>query len=387
MRLAFALFTYFPHGGLTRDLIAIARTCRQRGHQVCVYAGECRGSLSDLSEAGIDLQLLPAKARTNHGKNRQFARQLKSAVAEFSPDLIIGFNKMPRLDVYYAADGCFAEKSRQRGWLYRATPRCRHSLAFEKAVFSRESATEILMIAQNQIDIFRNFYDTDEAYMTLLPPGISRDRIAGDDAQARRKIFRAQWQLDNDDKLLLTVGSGFRTKGLDRTLKAFASLPAPLLKRARLFIVGDGKMRPYEKIARQLGVDGKVRFMQGRDDVPEFLLGADLLLHPARQENTGTVLLEAMVAGLPVVTTDVCGYAHYVIDEKMGEALASPFDQSAFNHGVLRLLEAERSRWRERGRNFAQKADIYDMPSHACRRIETIFERTTKPAPNHLTNR
>ena len=189
MRLAFALFTYFPHGGLTRDLIAIVRTCRQRGHQVSVYAGECRGSLSDLSEAGIDLQLLSAKARTNHGKNRQFARQLKSAVAEFSPDLLVGFNKMPGLDVYYAADGCFASKRRQRGWWYRMMPRCRHFLAFEKAVFSRQSATEILMIAPNQMRIYQDFYGDLRARMTLLPPGISRDRMAGDDAPARRKRF------------------------------------------------------------------------------------------------------------------------------------------------------------------------------------------------------
>lgn len=377
MRLAFALFTCFPHGGLTRDLLAIARVCRQRGHRIRVYAGECRGDLDD----DIDIRPVPAGARTNHGKNRKFAGRLKSAVSEFSPDLIVGFNKMPGLDVYYAADGCFAEKSRERSWLYRATPRCRQHLSFEKAVFARDSATEILMIARNQTGIFRECYGTREARMTLLPPGISRDRIAGEDAPARRKIFRAQWQLDDNDKLLLAVGSGFRTKGLERTLKALASLPASL--RAHLFIVGAGKTRPFEKIARQLGVGGKVRFMQGRDDVPEFLLGADLLVHPARRENTGTVLLEAMVAGLPVITTDVCGYAHYVRDEKMGEVLASPFVQAGLNQRLRRLVEAERSMWRERGRAFAEKADIYDMPLHACRRIEAIFESSAMPPPNH----
>lgn len=46
-----------------------------------------------------------------------------------------------------------------------------------------------------------------------------------------------------------------------------------------------------------------------------------MFLHPAYSENTGTVLLEAMVAGLPVIATDVCGYAHYIVDEHMGKVL------------------------------------------------------------------
>ena len=368
MRLALVLFTYFPHGGLTRDLIAIARACRQRGHQVRVYAGECKGAVED----DLDVRLVPVKARTNHGKNRQFAHRLKSASAEFAPDLIVGFNKMPRLDVYYAADGCFADKARQRGWWYRITPRCRHYLAMEKAVFGRDSSTNILMIAGNQIPVFRDFYHTAETRMSMLPPGISRDRIASADATLSRNAFRRQWQLDDNDKLLLAVGSGFRTKGLERSLGALAGLPSTLRDKTHLFIVGNDKTPPFEKIARRLGIHSRVRFVGGRDDVPAFLLGADLLVHPARRENTGSVLLEAMVAGLPVITTDVCGYAQYVRDAGMGEVLPAPFVQSAFDRAVQRLLETTPNQWRERGRNFAQQADIYDLPLHACRRIETI---------------
>ena len=374
MKLAFALFVYFPHGGLTRDLIAIVRECRRRGHEIRVYAGECRGAVDD----DMDVCLLPPTARTNHGKNREFAGQLQSAVAEFSPDLIVGFNKMPEVDVYYAADGCFADKAGRRGWWYRMMPRCRHFLALEKSVFARECSTQILMIAENQMRAYQEYYDTPRQRITRLPPGIARDRIAGDDAQARRKFFREQWQLDDKDKLLVVVGSGFRTKGLDRALKALASLPAHLLDKTRLFVVGNDKVAPFEKIARRLGVHSKVRFLHGRDDVPEFLLGADLLVHPAYRENTGTVLLEAMVAGLPVITTDVCGYAHYVSDEGMGEVLPSPFEQLALNRGLLRLMEMERDIWQQRGRNFARTADIYDMPLHACRRLEEIAEQTKR---------
>ncbi|MGI9311678.1 MAG: glycosyltransferase family 1 protein [bacterium] len=368
MKFAFALFTYFPYGGLTRDLLAIAQACRRRGHRVRVYARECRGEV----DAQIDLQLLPAKARTNHGRDRAFAAQLTSATAAFAPDLAVGFNKMPHLDAYYAADGCFAHKSRARGLLYRMTPRCWHFLAFERAVFAPQSATEVLMISPVQSRVYRDFYRTPRERMHQLAPGIARDRIAGDDAPDRRARFRRQWNLRADDKLLLALGSGFRTKGLERTIAALASLPTALRARARLFVVGDDRAAPFERIARRLGVRAQVDFVGGRDDVPEFLLGADLLLHPAHRENTGTALLEAIVAGLPTVATDVCGYAHYVRDAAMGEVLASPFAQSALNDAVARLLESERDAWRIRGRDFAQHADIYDLPSHACDRLEAI---------------
>ena len=372
MRLAFALFTYFPYGGLTRDLIAIARACRRRGHQVCVYAGECRGNLED----DMDVRTVSAMSRTNHGKNRAFAAQLKDACAEFAPDLTVGFNKMPGLDVYYAADGCFAQKSHERGWLSRMTPRYRHYLAAEKAVFAHQSDTQILMLAKNQTDLYQHFYQTPHSRMSLLPPGIARDRVAGDDAETRRRLFREQWQLHDEDKVLLAVGSGFRTKGLERTISALASLPEPLRYQTRLLVVGDDKSARYEKIARQLGVGDQVKFVGGRDDVPEFLLGADLLVHPARRENTGTVLLEAMVAGLPVITTDVCGYAHYVSEHDMGEVLAAPFSQRLLTEGVQRLLGTAQNPWHARGRGFAGKADIYDLPLHACRALEAIFART-----------
>jgi hypothetical protein len=110
------------------------------------------------------------------------------------------------------------------------------------------------------------------------------------------------------------IGSGFKTKGLDRSLKALAALPAELRARTRLIAIGQDEPRPFLAQVRQLGLADRVEILKGRDDIPRFLLGADLLIHPAYNENTGTVLLEAVVSGLPVLTTAACGYAHYIED-------------------------------------------------------------------------
>ena len=61
-----------------------------------------------------------------------------------------------------------------------------------------------------------------------------------------------------------------------------------------------------------LGLADRISFLGHREDIPELMAAADLLVHPARHDTTGTVILEAVVNGLPVITTSTCGYAHHV---------------------------------------------------------------------------
>jgi UDP-glucose:(heptosyl)LPS alpha-1,3-glucosyltransferase len=113
--------------------------------------------------------------------------------------------------------------------------------------------------------------------------------------------------------------------------------------------------------------------MGGRADVPDFLLAADLLLHPARKENTGTVILEAMVAGLPMLVTDVCGYAKYVTQSGAGVVMSSPFEQSALNNQLVdMLLDDKKNERMQCALAFADKEDLYSMPEKAVEAIEVV---------------
>jgi UDP-glucose:(heptosyl)LPS alpha-1,3-glucosyltransferase len=291
-------------------------------------------------------------------------------------DAVVGFNKMPGLDIYYCADPCFEHKSRHlRPWWYRLTPRYRHFSHYERAIFTPGEPVEILMISPVQQALFERYYGTEPSRMTMLPPGISRDRRAPANAAEVRAEFRRELGLSDDQLLLLQIGSGFRTKGLDRSLEGMASLPESLRKRTRLFVIGQDDAAGFRSQAEGLGIAEQVQFFFGRDDVPRFLQGADLLIHPAYAENTGTVLLEAVVAGLPVLVTDVCGYAHYVAEAGAGKVLASPFDREAFSRELMSMLLADRSKWRNNGLQFADTADIYDMPARAADVIDRVLER------------
>ncbi len=119
-------------------------------------------------------------------------------------------------------------------------------------------------------------------------------------------------------------------------------------------------------MAKRLVLNDRVTIFMGRDYIPRFLLGADLLILPAYVENTGTVLLEAIVAGLPVLATDVCGYAHYVAEAGAGKLIPSPFVQAEYNRTLSEMLTSpERETWRSNGLKYAAVADIYSMPDRA----------------------
>ncbi len=371
--LAFCLFRYFPHGGLQRDMLAIATECHRRGHAVTVYTQSWQGP----RPAWLDVRLLRPVALTNHGQCRHYVRRLERALSGAPADLVVGFNKMPGLDVYYAADGCYqARVMEKHGRLYRLNPRYRLYRDFEEAVFGDESRTHILMLSQIQEALYVKHYGTPAGRIHFLPPNVARDRMAGPDGPQIRQPVRQQFGLAPDDKLLLQLGSGFRTKGLDRSIRALASLPHEVLIHTRLYVVGADRKAGYVRLARRLGVADRVVFLGPRDDVPRILLAADLLVHPAYHENTGTVLLEALAAGLPVVASSICGYAHYIEEAHAGWVIPEPFNQGLFERTVRTALErTDLAEVGRRGAEYAQREDLYGMVQAAADIIEKVANR------------
>lgn len=365
MQLAFCLYKYFPFGGLQRDFLRIALACQARGHRIRVYTLEWTGEIPE----GFEVVQVPVKAWSNARRYARMSAWMARDLAARPVDRVIGFNKMPGLDVYYAADPCYEEKARMlRSPLYRLSGRYRHFAAYERAVFGADSQTEILMISEVQQPFFEQHYGTPKSRFHLLPPGIARDRRAPPNAAAIRADFRREFGLADDDFLLLQVGSGFKTKGLDRSLLALAHLPEALRQRTRLIAIGQDAPTQFQLQAKTLGIGEQVSILGGRDDIPRFLLGADLLIHPAYNENTGTVLLEAVVAGLPVLTTAVCGYAHYIREADAGVVVPEPFAQAALDDALLNMLNdgEQRRIWQQNALKFADHADIYSSTARAA---------------------
>jgi len=364
MKLAFVLFKYFPYGGLQRDMLRIAVACQKLGYEIHVYTLSWQGDIP----AGFHVHRLPVRGVRNYVRYRNFIKRLRRQLQHNPVAAVIGFNRMSGLDVYYAADPCFRQEHvENRSRLVWLLGRYRFFLQQEQAVFGAGAKTLVLMISALQLQYYQHYYATPESRIRMLPPGIARDRMAPPDRDAIRAGFRQEFGLAEEQLLLLSLGSGFNMKGFDRGLIAVAALPATLRRRVRLFIIGQDKQGPVQRLVQRLDLQENVRFFSGRDDIPRFLQGADLLLHPARHENTGTVIVEAIVAGLPVLTTATCGYAFHVEKAAAGQVVPSPFQQSVLNHVLHDMLSSgERQDWSANGIAYGLREDLYSLHERAA---------------------
>jgi UDP-glucose:(heptosyl)LPS alpha-1,3-glucosyltransferase len=203
--------------------------------------------------------------------------------------------------------------------------------------------------------------------------------MASDDAPRIRARFRQDFGFADNERLVLMIGSDFKRKGLDRALRALAALPSSLRHNTQLLAVGESKVKSFQRLAKRLRIVDRVQFLGGRSDVPRFLMGADLLIHPAYTENTGNVLLEAMVAGLPVLTTANCGFACYVAQAQAGRIIPVPFRQACLNKALADMLNAsERERWSQNGIAYGRSSDLYSRTEVAYQTIMSLLERSRR---------
>jgi len=355
MKLAFCLFKYYPYGGLERDFIRIIEVCQQRGYIIDVYTGSWDGVVPE----GLKVILVPSRGLTNHGRCAAFVKNLSNfKLNEY--DAIVGFNRMPGLDVYYAADICYEYDIRQRhGWWYRLTKHYKVYSAFERAIFQPEAKTHIMYLAESVKQRYIEIYHTPQQRFHLLSPGIALNFKAPENsAQIRYQIRKAN-KIDEQQRLVLQVGSDYQRKGVDRSLLAIASLHQNVRDNTLLWVVGKGKARPFQRQAKRFGIN--VKFLGTTDKVPELLLAADLLLHPAYREAAGMVLVEAIAAGLPVLTTDTCGFAYHVKQAQAGLIVPSPFKQETLNAFLLDMLISEkRQAWKNNALAYGKTEDLYD---------------------------
>src|SRR5262245_46071697 len=103
MRMGLVISKLFPSGGLQRDCIAVANLLLRRGHDVTVLTSAREGKVS--IEAPVEV--FPQFGLNNSARGRGLMRSVEARCGSF--DRVIGFNKLPGLDVYYCADPPYAD--------------------------------------------------------------------------------------------------------------------------------------------------------------------------------------------------------------------------------------------------------------------------------------
>jgi glycosyltransferase involved in cell wall biosynthesis len=204
----------------------------------------------------------------------------------------------------------------------------------------------------------------------LIPNGIPTDEYAPD--PNRRRRWRERHGLEPEAIVLTHVGRFAPPKNHALLIEAFAQVRThtPLY----LLLVGGGEL---EDAVRQqvveLGLQERVRFLGVRADVPAILNASDLFVLSSRWEGNPLSVMEAMAAGLPVVSTAVGGVPELVREGETG--LLVPSGDAAALARALQALVDDPARREAMGKAARQHAITHFDIRHTVRQYETLYER------------
>ncbi len=223
------------------------------------------------------------------------------------------------------------------------------------------------MLSSAQLGAFAANHPAARRRLKLLPPTV--DRLRADPAAATAAAHAAARRVLKLGKgpVWLWIGLQPKTKGLDRVLRAL-----PAAADARLLVCGlDPASRGGAdalRLARGLGVEDRVAWLGFVDDAAlgQAMAAADLLVHPSRADVTGTVILEAMASGLPVITTAVCGYGEHVLNAGAGIVLSEPFQAADLDRAVAQATPRTLSAWSANALAYAGQAELYSGLARAA---------------------
>lgn len=206
-------------------------------------------------------------------------------------------------------------------------------------------------IAQGVLDSVRSSLPGME--IPLIPNGIpvKRYRTPG----VSRSEWRGREGIAPDDFAFVFVARMQEQKNHGLLIRVFARL-AKSVPAVRLLLAGDGELRAgLEAVAQELGCRNRIHFLGNRKDVPDLLGAADAFVLSSDWEGNPLCILEAMAAGLPVVSTAVGGIPELVEHERTG-LLVPPKDAEAL-FGAMSRLAMNRHLAREIGSAAARHAD------------------------------
>ncbi|MDQ4027891.1 MAG: glycosyltransferase family 4 protein [Actinomycetota bacterium] len=170
-------------------------------------------------------------------------------------------------------------------------------------------------------------WSIEEERVHVIPPGVVPELFKGPFADPLPSVGRPR---------IIYVGRIAQQKDVQTLVRAVAFLRS----NAHLVIVGDGPdRRRMERLAESLGIRERLTItgFVRHEKVPAFLHHADVLVLPSRFEELGSVLLEGMCIGMPIVASRVRGITS-VIDHESNGLLVSPGDSQGFAAAIDRVL-------------------------------------------------
>ena len=281
----------------------------------------------------------------------QFADELEKLPRQ-GGDVLFSLERVWRCDVYRAGDGV------HRGWLQRrgelAGPlkhlrrllNRKHSAALrlEESLFAKRGAQRVIANSRMVRDEIVRWYGYPTDQIEVVYNGVPRQLFEVDE-QERMKARKALG-LGPEDVVVLFVGSGWERKGLRFAIEAIERN-----SNMKLVVAGRGNARKLSS--------PRVQFLGVVRDLPALYGAADIFLLPTIYDPFSNACLEALAAGLPVITTKANGFWEVIETGRHGTVIDEPKDVAAIGDALNFWSDpARRLQARAENLTLAQRFDI-----------------------------
>ena len=358
-------------GGGERYVVALTDQLKKMGHEVHLFVNRFEGDYDEPLIHKVPMIRHPAFL-----KLLSFPyfchRQLKRG--EF--DIIYGLTQIYLQDVHRPGGGLhrfWMERKYKSGFasrLARLTPLNLAMSHIEGKIFKYQGCRRIIANSRMIRDQVIGYYHLPPERVEVVYNGVDLGRFNPSVRERYGNSVRSRYGIRDEEIVLLFVSNNFSRKGLRTAMEALKKLKG----RYRLLVVGSGKVAPFKRLARRLGISHQVLFVGPTSIVEAFYGASDIFVLPTLYDPFANVCLEAMACGLPVITTRLNG-ASELLTQDAGLVMHDPRDASDLAEKIARLSdEAVR---REMGIRAWNIAKDFPMEKNAQRIIE-IFEAVLK---------
>ncbi len=336
-------------GGAETSTVQFVHRLAERGCEVHVFT---TSEVPTSPAMTVHPVRVPRPAR--NARTSIFLRRAPVEIRRHHYDIVHSMLPLPGCDVYQPRGGTAAESIERNLALLRWRPlrqakrignrfnvKRRSQLEEEQIVFAQYPRTIIAALSEYVCDQLRRHYHVDESRIRLVYNAVEVPDVSREQREADRRAIRGQFAIAEDELVLLIVAHNFRLKGVGRAVEAVARLARRHALHPKVLVVGRGHPPRHIRLAQRLGVADQFVFVGPSDRVGAFYHAADVLIHPTYYDPCSRVVLEALVSGLPPVTTRYNGAAEVIQDGTHGYVIDSPESVEDLTESIRRLADPD----------------------------------------------
>jgi UDP-glucose:(heptosyl)LPS alpha-1,3-glucosyltransferase len=360
MKIAMLIKNFVMTGGAERYAVELSTRLARRGHDIHVFAQRWDSGLV----SGITLHPIPRLHRPRFLNSLYYALAVRRQVMRERFEIVHSHQRTIHHHVVSMHLLCYsvfrpgASPAARRLSAITSLFSPRHLVYrwLESRQFGCRVLTHVVAVSGATKQDILTHYPLDPATVRVIYPGVDTTGISPDVVQSSRRDIRKQYDLSDDDLVLVFVGSEFKRKGLQYALEALALLHRDdrLPVTPRLLVVGRGNPGEYQRLAAQRGIGRLVHFVGLRREVWPYYAAADICILPTLGDTFSLAVLEAMACGLPVVVSRQAGVAELLQHGYNAMLLDDPRDPRHIAEQLRALCDGQRRS--EMGRSARETA-------------------------------